>query len=176
MNNCIGKGTVSTCISAKRQRQAYPAPVPQAEPSALNELPHALKALVAGRLDSTSNKALRLTNHSFHQVGAERLTKLAIPATELGNLEDVLRGLPYVRTVTITGLDDAGQAQLAAMPQATRDRITHIRAAAGATDAGLTPLQGLTQLQSLDLAWCHNITDAGLAPLRGVLRNCHVSH
>jgi hypothetical protein len=149
MKNCVGKLTASAVTSLRRELPAIPVQAPQAERSAFNELPNDLKKLIVGRLDPESKKTLRLTNRSFRQVGAERLTKLEIPATELGTLDSLLRGLPYVRTVTISDLDDAGLAQLAAMSPTTRDKITHIRLRDSITNAGLASLQGLTQLQSL---------------------------
>lgn len=88
MNNCVGKLTVPALTSPRHEAPANPAPAPPAECSAFNKLSDDLKRLIVGRgrLDLTSTKALRLTNHSFRQIGAERLAKLDIPPTELGTL------------------------------------------------------------------------------------------
>lgn len=169
MRNIIGKVTVTASTPASPRPDPSIDPAGKSPvPSPLNDLPHHLKSLIASRLDQDSSKALRLTNKSFGHVGAERITKLTIPAGEVGTLEKLLRGLPFVRNVTITDLDDVGLAQLARMPLETRNKISNISLRANITDAGLVPLQDLMRLQSLELVWCSNITN--LAPLQGLTK------
>lgn len=168
MSNGLGKVTESTPSSPRNDPPANPAPAPQAEPIVVDDLPDDLKRRITSRLYPASNKALRLTNRSFRQVGAERLTRLEIASTEIGTLDLLLRRLPYLLTVTITDLDDAGLAQLATMAPANRDMVMHIRASRSITDAGLVHLSTFTQLQSLDLTRCQKLTDAGLADLQGM--------
>lgn len=79
MGNCLGKNTFSAPTFASSQPQAETAPIPPAQPFALNELPPELKAAVTRYRDSASSKALRLINHGFRQAGAERFTTLEIP-------------------------------------------------------------------------------------------------
>lgn len=179
MGNGIGKMTAAAASTPEHYAAADPASAPPGQGSPLKELPHDLKALIASRLDPLANKALRLTDREFRQVGAQYVKKLAIPANETENLEARLRGLPEARSVAVTDINDAGLARLAAMDTATRSRIKHITAQNnGITDAGLVHLQKLTRLQSLKLHDCPDISDAGVAYLQVLpqLKSLQLSH
>ena len=171
MHNSIGKTNASVLsplapVPSVVSPPAAPAAVLQKSLSPMNALPHEMKAYIAKLAGPEANKALRRTNRSFRQAGAESLTKLNIPAQDINNLTQALASLPAVADVTITGLGADPDAYLAALAQLNPTILSKIRqldlSESNLTDAGLAHLQPLTQLQSLDLRLCGNLTDAAL--------------
>lgn len=175
MGNCFGKmdapaSRASTPTPPAVSAPAVLAPVVQSDPFPLNQLERDLKELIAKCAGPETNKVLRLTNKSFRQAGATHLTKLAVPASELGRLSNMLASLPGVIEVTITGLRRGVDAHLKALSQLDPDVLAKIRrlnlSDSDVTNAGIAHLQPLTQLQSLDLHSCRDLTDASLLYLQ----------
>ena len=135
-----------------------------------NDLPNDSKAHLARFADLKTNQALRQVNRSFRQAGATQLTKLTMPASELGKLSSRRTFLPAVTEITVRFSGSFTDAQLKTMSERDPVILAKIHrlnlGCTSVTDAGLAHLKSLMKLQSLDLSNCERLTDAGLEHLR----------
>lgn len=153
---------------------------PPTQLSPFNNLPLEINEQIAALCTFEENKALRLTNHSLHKAATATITKIKIPTSELNSLAKMLKELPKINSVTVTGFEqnaDEKLAQLAALDPVHRAKICKLSLningmpygyTGGITDVGLAHLEKFPKLQSLSFALCKNITNIGLASLRNL--------
>lgn len=131
-------------------------------------------ATIAGKLDLDSAKALRLTNRAFRVPGATRFTSADVTvAAEIEGMTQFFRDAENICTLRITDKDNFGDQELQRLVAILPNKGANIRQLdlSGChliTDAGLTQLSSMSEMQSLNLCECRQITDTGLSHLAGL--------
>lgn len=134
--------------------------------------------------DWETKKALRLTDHTSRQAGTEAMRKLTIPLADIDRLGNALTALPSTLDLTITGINQGNQHQLAAiarLPDHIKSKIHRLDIAGTyMTGAALAPLAGLSELRSLNLSGSRHLHADGMTHLQGLnkletldLSGCH---
>lgn len=141
-------------------------------PSRLDELPLALKDLIAQQVDFDTKKALRLASRSCREAVTPYMKKLTMSAEDIGKLRRSLASMPALTEVTITAPRVNADASLQGIAHLAAEVCARISALdvrqSDITCLGLAHLHLLTQLQSLTLHMCDKVTDADLAHLQGL--------